>query len=222
MKKAIIFDFNGTMIFDTLLNERAWHSTLEPQIGRPLTREDFDRNIIGLTNSAIFRSYLGDDLTAKEIQDLTEEKEAEYRRQCLLDRSLFRLIDGLPEFLDYLRERGYAMTIATGSPFCNLDFFFAELGLDRWFNVSDIIYDDGTFPGKPDPTIYLRTMKALGVSPEDCVVFEDSLAGVQSAHRAGVNCVLALNATEDEAFYDRVGGVTRLLRDYRDYLTFPI
>ena len=85
MKKAIIFDFNGTMIFDTVLNERAWHTTLAPRIGRPLTREDFDRNIIGLTNSVIFRSYLGDNLTAEEKADfvasfdwnaMTEQDEA--------------------------------------------------------------------------------------------------------------------------------------------------
>lgn len=222
MKKTIIFDFNGTMIFDTELHKRAWHAFMPPLIGRRLTEEEFDRNIIGQINAEIFRRYLGDDLTPARLEELANGKEAEYRRQCLLDPSLFRLVDGLPEFLDDLRDGGCTMVIATGSPLCNVEFFREQFALDRWFGAKDIIYDDGSYPGKPDPAIYHKTMAELGVRPQDCVIFEDSLAGVLAAHRAGVECVFALSPTVGADFYAEVGGVTAVLRDYRGYRDFPI
>lgn len=222
MKKKIIFDFNGTMIFDTPLHYRAWDNFMPPLIGRPLTREELDRYIIGQANADIFRRYLGSDTAPERIAQLTYEKEAEYRRQCLLDPATFRLVDGLTEFLDYLKAEGFSLTIATGSPIENLTFYLEQFNLRRWFMAEDIIYDDGTYPGKPAPDIYLLTMARLGVTPADCIVFEDSLGGVTSAHAAGIETIIALSESGDERFYDSVGGVTRVIRDYRDFRSLPL
>ncbi|MBQ3126729.1 MAG: HAD family hydrolase [Clostridia bacterium] len=222
MKKNVIFDFNGTMIFDTPLHTRAWHNYMPAVIGRYLTQEELDRYVIGQINNDIFRRFLGADISQEEIDRHAYDKEAEYRRQCLLAPDIFHLVDGLEEFLDYLKAEGYSMTIATGSPLENLNLYLDHFNLRRWFSAEDIIYDDGTYPGKPAPDIYLLTMERLGVKPEDCVVFEDSLGGVTAAHAAGIPTIIALNEAGDERFYDRVGGVTRVIRNYRDFRDLPL
>lgn len=63
--------------------------------------------------------------------------------------------------------------------------FFDTLGLDRWFDLDKVIYNDGTLPGKPAPDLYLKAAQRLCVAPETCVIFEDSGAGIESAQRAG-------------------------------------
>ena len=213
-KKTLIFDFNGTMFFDTEMHYRAWDEFMPRRLGRRLPREELDRNIIGQANVDIFRRYFGD-ISPEQIEELTMEKEAEYRRQCLLDPDRFHLVEGLVEFLDELKAEGFTMTIATGSPLVNLNFYMEHFRLDRWFSAAQIIYDDGTYPGKPAPDIYLLTMERLGVKPEECIIFEDSLGGVRSAHAAGVHHIIALNETEGDSFYAEAGGVTRILRSYR-------
>ena len=212
--KTLIFDFNGTMFFDTEMHYRAWDEFMPRRLGRKLSREELDRKIIGQANVDIFRRYFGD-ISPEQIEELTMEKEAEYRRQCLLDPGRFHLVEGLEEFLDGLKADGYTMTIATGSPLVNLNFYMEHFRLDRWFSSAQIIYDDGTYPGKPAPDIYLLTMERLGVKPEDCIIFEDSLGGVRAAHAAGVHHIIALNETEGDAFYAEAGGVTQILRSFR-------
>ena len=213
-KKTLIFDFNGTMFFDTEMHYRAWDEFMPRRLGRRLPREELDRNVIGQANIDIFRRYFGD-ISPEQIEKLTQEKEAEYRRQCLLDPDRFHLVDGLVEFLDKLKIEGFTMTIATGSPLVNLNFYMEHFRLDRWFSPARIIYDDGTYPGKPAPDIYLLTMERLGVKPEECIIFEDSLGGVRAAHAAGVHHIIALNETEGDAFYAEAGGVTQILRSFR-------
>lgn len=222
MKKTILFDFNGTMLFDTPLHTRAWHNYMPSVLGRHLTQEELDRYVIGQINCDIFRRFLGTDVPQEEIDRHDHAKESEYRRLCLETPEIFHLVDGLEEFLDYLKAEGYSMTIATGSPIDNLNLYLEHFNLRRWFSADDIVYDNGTFPGKPAPDIYLLTMQKLGVKPEDCIVFEDSLGGVTAAHAAGLHNIIALHETADEHFYDCVGGVTKVIRNYRDFRSLPL
>lgn len=222
MKKTIIFDFNGTMLFDTHLHSRAWELYSPGIIGRKLTQEELDTFVIGQPNDLTFRRLLGEDTSPEEIARHTYDKEATYRRLCLADPDSFHLVDGLEEFLDYLKAEGHAMTIATGSPLENLQMYLEHFRLARWFSPDDIIYDDGTYPGKPSPDIYLLTMARLGVKPEDCIIFEDSLTGVKAARAAGVETIIALRPDGDEHFYDSVGGVTRVIRDFRNFRDLPL
>ncbi len=221
MKKTLIFDFNGTMLLDTPLHKRAYAEFLSARIGRPIEEAEFDRHIIGRDNATILRHYFGP-LTTAQVFALAEEKEAEYRRQCLLSPEIFHLTDGLEEFLDYLTAEGFRMTIATGAPRENLDFYLSHLGIARWFDPALIVYDDGSYPGKPEPDIYRLAMQRLGASPEACIVFEDSLPGVMSAHAAGIETVIAVSESDDPSRYASVGGVTRIIADFRAYRTFPL
>lgn len=102
-------------------------------------------------------------------------KETIYRELCLQDEERFRLAPGAAELLDWLCEHGIPHTIATASEIRNVRFFREHFGLDRWFDPRRIVYDDGTFSGKPAPDIYLRAAERIGLSPSRCIVAEDAV-----------------------------------------------
>ena len=101
----------------------------------------------------------------------------------------------VPGFFDILRESkrmGLKVALATSAPKQNRDYILGKLGLENSFDV--IVGDEDVEKGKPEPEIYLKTAKNLGVEPKDCLVFEDSIPGITSAKRAGMR-VIALSTT---------------------------
>ncbi|QRK10077.1 HAD family phosphatase [Archangium violaceum] len=206
--KGVIFDFNGVLFWDSHLQERAWRELSAEVRGTPFTDEEMRLHVHGRINAYTLSYLLGRTLTPVEEQSLTQRKEGAYRRLCLVDREAFRLSPGAQELLESLRRRGIPRTIATSSPRVNLDFFIEHLSLGRWFNSADILYDDGTFPGKPAPDIYLKAAARLGLAPADCVVVEDAVSGIVAACRAGIGCIVALGPVERHAELLALEGVT--------------
>ena len=80
--KGVIFDFNGTMIFDTDIHRSVWLEYMPKLTGRPITVDEIDHNMIGVDNANIFRKYLGADLPMERIDQLAYDKEAAYREKC--------------------------------------------------------------------------------------------------------------------------------------------
>ncbi len=217
--KGVIFDFNGTMIFDTAIHRSVWLEFMPALTGRPVTPDEIDRNMIGVDNVNIFRKYLGPDVPMERIEQLAHDKEAAYRERCRHDTVRARLIDGLEEFLDELKEKGIPMTIATGSEINNVNFYFEMFGLDRWFDFDKVVYDDGSYPGKPYPDIYLLAAAKLGLTPGDCIIFEDSYSGVKAARAAGAGRVFAVSENTPDTAYIPYGGVDAAAHDFVGYLS---
>ena len=96
-------------------------------------------------------------------------------------------LPGLEQFLQKLDEAEITRAIATSAPRSNVDFTLEKTGLGRFFKT--ILDDSFVSKGKPDPEVYLKAAKAVNFPPERCVVFEDSLAGVQAAKNAGCKVV---------------------------------
>jgi HAD superfamily hydrolase (TIGR01509 family) len=197
--KGIIFDFNGTMVFDGHLHEKAWIDMIKRHNRRVSSPEIIDF-IHGRTNDKIIKHFIGD-VTAEEQAQLAEEKELEYQR--LVQEEQISYVQGTESLLDELVEKEIPFTIATASPAINVDFYFDYFDLSRWFDRAAIIFDDGTFPGKPDPAIYIKAAESLKLAPEDCVVVEDAEAGIRSANRANIGKVIAMvNSDEQKAKHE--------------------
>ena len=113
-----------------------------------------------------------------------DEKEALFRK--IYDQDI-KPLDGLADFLEKLDGEKLPRAIATSAPRSNVDFTLSKTGLGRFFGT--ILDDTFVEQGKPHPDIYLKTAKALNFEPGRCVVFEDSLAGVDSARNAGCKVV---------------------------------
>lgn len=189
--KSVIFDFNGTLVFDTANHDRAWKIITSKYREKPFSDEELEKNIHGRTNKAIFEYITGRELNAAEVDKFSTEKELIYQKLCREDKN-FRLIRGAEDFLNYLRDNKIPRTIATASNRMNVDFYVEMLHLERWFDLDKIVYDDGTLEGKPDPDIYEKAAKNLQTKPEDCIVFEDAILGIESASRAGIGEIIAV------------------------------
>jgi HAD superfamily hydrolase (TIGR01509 family) len=190
--KGAIFDFNGTLIDDSEFHDRAWNEISMQLRGRPFTEDEIRINIYGKNNRAIVEYLSAGVPDADSTGTLAVKKENIYRGLCLANPERFRLVPGARDFLDRLKSMDIPMAIATASGLDNVEFYIKHLGLERWFSTGRIVYDNSSFQGKPAPDFYLEASKRLGLSPRECVVFEDSQAGLKSAQNAGIGMIVAL------------------------------
>ena len=210
--RGCIFDFNGTLLFDTPAHADAWRAFLLEE-GVAVTDADIQKHIQGRPNPDILRHFLGE-LTDQEILTCSKRKEEKYRAVCLQKNDWFRLVDGVPEMFDRLQAEGVPFTIATSSQWDNVSFYFEHLGLDRWFTPETLVFDDGKMRGKPAPDIYLRAMALIGCRPDECAVFEDSLSGIQAGRAAGAGWIIAVDSDLDREKLLRVEGVSRVISNF--------
>ena len=144
MIKAIIFDFNGTMIFDQEILEKSWTLFLKNLIHRKPTDEEFSNYIHGRNIEESIHYFLGDDV--ENINTLKLEKEKIYRDICKADKENYKLVDGLPEFLDDLKMKNYVCAIATASGLDNIRLHYENLKLESNSNYMITKYCDENIP----------------------------------------------------------------------------
>jgi len=191
--KAIIFDFNGTMFQDSHLHEQAWFHMVKKYSTKSISNEDILINIHGRTNKEILTYFVSKDLTKDEISRMSYEKEAYYRELCLKNKHELKLTTGLIDVLNHLRESEIPITIATATVKENVEFYFEAFQLKKWFDFEKVTYDDGTFPGKPEPDIFIIAARKLGFSPSECLVIEDAYSGLTAAKKAGIGKIIAID-----------------------------
>jgi beta-phosphoglucomutase-like phosphatase (HAD superfamily) len=169
--------------------------------GYPFTDDEMRKYMFGRTNKDIITYCTGKVPSDDVVEKLAYEKESLYREQCLKDKEHFKLAPGAVEFLDWLTENDIPRTIATMSEWQNVEFYIKEFNLARWFDLDKIVYSNGKIKGKPDPEIYQIACRNLGLPPEDCIVIEDAVSGIESAHRAGIGKIIAIASLESHELY---------------------
>ena len=212
--KGVIFDFNGTLFFDTPFHEQAWRAYAARLCGRTLTEEEFRDHIHGRTNAEILTYCVGRPMSEDEIVRHGEAKEALYREICLSHPEAFHLAAGAEDYFNALMERGVPMAIATSSGLSNVDFYREHFALDRWFDRNTLVYNDGTMRSKPCPDIYLRAAEAIGVAPEACAVYEDMPSGIAAAKAAGAGRIIAVASALSPDYLQSLEGVTEVIADF--------
>lgn len=191
---GVIFDFNGTLFWDTKLHNEAWHIFLKKH-DKHLSDEDMFKKIHGKNNADIFISLFGN-ISAKQIEKYVLEKEGLYQELCL--QTNMELAPGVTDFLDFLKSNNIPFTIATASGKENLDFYFKYLPLSKWFDYEKVIYNNGLIKGKPDPQIYQLAMNTINKKPGDVVVFEDANMGLLAAKNANAGLIVVVNSNDDD------------------------
>ena len=190
MIKGVIFDFNGTLFWDTAFHDLAFDIFLEKH-GLQLTDDEKRIKIHGQANPEIMRSIFGDQITEKEIQDYTQDKEYIYRQLCIND---LKFAPGAEDLFDFLQEKEIPFTIATSAGIENVSFYFDNMKLNRWFRLDKVAYNNGTFRGKPYPDLFLAAAKKLELLPQETIIFEDSVAGIEAAENAGAGKIYIVNS----------------------------
>lgn len=191
---GVIFDFNGTLFWDTKLHNEAWHIFLK-KYDKQLSDEDMFRKIHGKNNADILTALFGN-IPARQIEKYIMEKEGLYQELCL--QTNMKLAPGVTDFLDFLTNNNIPFTIATASGKENLDFYFKYLPLNKWFDYEKVIYNNGVIKGKPDPQIYQLAMKTINKKPEDVIVFEDANMGLLAAKNANAGHIIVVNSNNDD------------------------
>jgi len=188
--KGAIFDFNGTLFWDTAFHDLAFDIFLEKH-DLQLTDEEKRVKIHGQANPDIMRGIFGNQLSEKEITDYTQDKESIYRQLCIND---LKLAPGAEDFFDFLKEKEIPFTIATSAGIENVSFYFENMNMNRWFRLDKVAYNNGTFRGKPFPDVFLAAAKKLDVLPEETIIFEDSIVGIEAAENAGAGKIYIVNS----------------------------
>ena len=190
---AVIFDFNGTMLFDTRIQYQAWNILAQKTLGHEIDQRTFLREANGRTSSETVDLFWGNHVTKQQKQALITRKRELYKEYCLAHPEEFHLAEGIPEILDLLQQYHVPFTIATSSNPNSVDFYFENMNLGRWFRRDEIVCNDRIQRGKPAPDLFLVAADVLGVDPADCLVFEDSNAGVRAANAAGIGSVIVID-----------------------------
>ena len=191
--KGVVFDLNGTLIWDTPYHNQAFDIFLEKHNIR-LSDEEKRTKIHGKTNPDIMRGIFERELNEVEIRNFGIEKESIYQ-DLIISNLCFA--EGVEDLFDYLKKAGIPFTIATSSDLFNVDFYFREMKLERWFTREIVVYNDGTLKGKPEPDIFLRAASRLHLLPNELVIFEDSNAGIIAAERAGAGKIIIVNSNNE-------------------------
>jgi HAD superfamily hydrolase (TIGR01509 family) len=191
--KGIIFDLDGTMVDNMMIHHRAWQKKLS-SLGLDLSLEEVMKQIHGINEEIIFRLF-GDRFTPEQRTRISWEKEKEYRDIFSSD---LKLIPGCDRFLKQLSTANIPLALGTAAPAENVDFVLDNLNLRGLFD--SVLHSGDVSRGKPDPEVFIRNAENLGVSIDDCIVFEDSVVGAQTALNAGCPVVIVTTTHAQEEF----------------------
>lgn len=187
---AAIFDLDGTLINSNsvwakidriILNKRGINCS-----------EAFIHKIASMTYEEA-----AEEMHKLGVQETTEEIIAECNELAIKEyRYNIFLKDGVSEYLDYLKKNGVKIALATASPKTLYEPVLRNNHIYSYFDAFCTTADAGKSKDYPD--IYLLAASELGVSPSECIVFEDVLKGIISAKNAGMTTVGVYDKYSDE------------------------
>ncbi|GIP52757.1 MULTISPECIES: beta-phosphoglucomutase [Paenibacillus] len=183
--KACLFDLDGVLVDTAKYHYLAW-KRLADELGFEFTEQDNERlkGVSRMASLDILLSVGGVELDEAAKLELAERKNNWYFDMISkMDDS--EILPGALEFLKDCRENG--LKVALGSASKNAMTILNNTGLTPYFDA--IIDGTRTTSAKPDPEVFTLGATELGVSPDECVVFEDAEAGIEAAQRAGMRSV---------------------------------
>ncbi|MDO8717178.1 MAG: HAD family phosphatase [Dehalococcoidales bacterium] len=183
---AVLWDMDGVIVDTALYHFTAWQQIFEKR-GVKFTWAEFKRSF-GRRNETIIPDIFDKSISAAEIAAIAKEKEVIFRR---LGRNKIQPFPGVVNLIKRLAARRVKMALVSSTPARNIEVVLSGLGIADLFQT--IISGEDVVKGKPDPEGFLLAAKRLGIRAENCVVIEDSTAGVSAAKRAGMHCVAITN-----------------------------
>ncbi len=182
---GFIFDLDGVIVDTAQFHFIAWKKTAA-ELGFNLT-EALNEKLKGVSRIASLQKILdwaGASISNEEFDKMTFEKNENYLSYVnqMTERDI---LPGVYPLLKIIKSEGFP--IALGSASKNAKHILDRVGLLDMFDA--IVDGNNVTKAKPDPEVFINAAKLLGVNPEDCVVFEDSVAGIQAANIAHMTSI---------------------------------
>ena len=192
MIKAVIFDLDGVLVTTDELHFEAWKALADKLGINDFTKADNvrQRGVSRMASLEVVLEKTDRAFSEEEKLALAEEKNEIYVRS-LSALSETDVLSGANEFIDYLKSKG--IKTAVGSASKNTPLILEKTKLASKFDAVSCGLD--TTKSKPDPEVFLIAAKKLGVAPCDCVVVENSDAGIEAAKTGGMYAI-AVGAAE--------------------------
>jgi beta-phosphoglucomutase len=176
---AVVFDMDGVLVDSGAHHREAWCRMLgELGVAPP---PGFWKKTIGRPAVEAVPLLLGEPVAPAEARRLANRKHAHYVR---LAAGGMPAVAGVVAFVDTLRAHAVPLAVATSARRADAIELLGPLGLLERFAV--IVAAEDVTRGKPDPEVYLTAARRLGAQPDDCLVFEDAIVGVQAARGSGM------------------------------------
>lgn len=197
---AALFDLDGVLMDTEGEYTKFWDRVDELY---PTHVRNFSLAIKGSTLDRIFNTYFPDNETQKQIY------------QMLLDMELhfnYREFPDAPAFVEMLKAHGIPCIVVTSSNRQKMEAVYSQLPEFRK-RLPGLVCDEDVTRSKPDPQGYLIGAERLGMPIEKCIVFEDSLSGLEAGRRSGARVIALATSRPYEELTDKAHRVYRQLAD---------
>jgi HAD superfamily hydrolase (TIGR01509 family) len=199
MLRAVIFDFDGIITDSEILHLRAFNQSLAPY-GIEITTKDYYTNYLGFSDFDCYKALIENNLLKideDQIDGIIKEKSKIFED---LTKTEGRTIEGVPDFLQMLKQNNIPMAICSGSLLTEIELMLEESGLRHFFTT--IVSAEQVKNGKPHPEGFLLSLKKLNkmchppIAADECIVIEDSHWGLRAGKDAGMHTVAVTNSYE--------------------------
>lgn len=189
MIKAVIFDSDGTIVDSEPVSFLSAKKSFQELYGVTITRKDM-LPLIGTGISNVMRALARKHNHRINLHKILKQSKKNY---LLLVRGRIRIFPGFLSLFGALRRAGLKTALATSG---HKEKLYANMKAVQWNlrNFDVVLHGDMVKRNKPNPEIYIRARKKLEAKPSECVVIEDSLAGIIAAKRAGARVIAVTNS----------------------------
>ena len=183
--KACIFDLDGVIVDTAVYHYKAWRR-LANQLGFDFTEEQNEelKGISRIESLKIILNWGAVNKSEDELQELATLKNTWYV-EMITKMTPDEILPGAKEFLELVRAHHYLTALGSASK--NSETILNQIGLMHFFDA--LVDGNKVTKSKPDPEVFLVGAKELNVLPEECVVFEDAIAGVKAAKAGNMKTV---------------------------------
>lgn len=176
---SVIFDMDGTLLDTQSIYVEAWEHAGEL---RGIHGMGEHVQYIAGTNEKGSRKYVAENFPDVDVDAFRADV-----KKYIADNLVVRYKSGAKELLDFLRENGVKMALASGTSSESVAHHLDAVGASDYFAARVCGMDVEN--GKPAPDIFLRAASLIGAEPSECFVFEDAANGIRAGHAAGMRCV---------------------------------
>ena len=191
MIKGVIFDMDGTIVDSLPYHYKAWKIFFNENKVENFSEKLKDYKGGGTLD--LLTTVLGNNYSKKELKSMVDDKEIIFR-DIYKDNVI--PIEGFIQMLESIKSQKILVGLASNAIRKNVKMILNELKIYNDFN--SIICGDEVDNGKPNPEMFNKTVKRFKLDKKDCLIFEDSIEGLQGAVNSGIDAIGVKSSSSDK------------------------